>query len=61
MQHRFGKFMEFQGGEYGMAVLSRLPVTRVENIRLPDGDEPELARKRLVLGLLDAVGVSAVH
>ena len=26
-----------------------------------DGDEPEAARKRLVLGLLDAVGVSAVH
>jgi DEAD/DEAH box helicase domain-containing protein len=26
-----------------------------------DGDEPEAARKKLVLGLLDAVGVSAVH
>ena len=26
-----------------------------------DGDEPELARKKLVLGLLDAVGVSATH
>jgi DEAD/DEAH box helicase domain-containing protein len=25
------------------------------------GEEPEVARKRLVLGLLDAVGVSAVH
>ena len=24
-------------------------------------DEPEAARKRLVLGLLDAVGVSAIH
>mgnify|MGYP001824819631 CR=1 FL=1 len=26
-----------------------------------DGDEPEAARKKLVLGLLDAVGVSATH
>ena len=27
MEHRFGKCMAYQGGEYGMAVLSRLPVT----------------------------------
>ena len=26
MQHRFGKFMDYQGGEYGMAVLSRFPI-----------------------------------
>ncbi|MGB0543683.1 MAG: endonuclease/exonuclease/phosphatase family protein [Longimicrobiales bacterium] len=40
MQAFFGDFMPYQGGEYGMAVLSRLPVTRVMNHRLPDGDEP---------------------
>ena len=40
MEAHFGDFMPYQGGEYGMAVLSRLPVRRVENIRLPDGDEP---------------------
>jgi len=40
MDAYFGDFMPYQGGEYGMAVLSRLPVRRVENIRLPDGDEP---------------------
>ena len=26
MEGRFGKFMDFQGGEYGMAVLSRFPI-----------------------------------
>ena len=40
MQAFFGDFMPYQGGEYGMAVLSRLPVARVTNHRLPDGDEP---------------------
>jgi endonuclease/exonuclease/phosphatase family metal-dependent hydrolase len=28
MEHRFGKFMDFQGGEYGMAVLSRFPIEK---------------------------------
>ena len=36
----FGDFMPYRGGEYGMAVLSRLPVVSTENIRLPDGEEP---------------------
>ena len=36
----FGSFMPYQGGSYGMAVLSRLPIERSENLRLPDGDEP---------------------
>lgn len=40
MQAFFGDFMPYQGGEYGMAVLSRLPVSRVLNHRLPDGEEP---------------------
>lgn len=40
MSAHFGEFMPYQGGEYGMAVLSRLPVLAVENHRLPDGDEP---------------------
>lgn len=36
----FGAFMEYQGGEYGMAVLSKWPVVSSTNHRLPDGDEP---------------------
>ena len=43
MTATFGAFMPYQGGEYGMAVLSRWPVLRSENIRLPDGDEPRTA------------------
>jgi len=40
MQPVFGRFMAYQGGAYGMAVLSRLPVGKSTNVRLPDGDEP---------------------
>jgi len=36
----FGAFMDYQGGEYGMAILSRWRVVHVKNIRLPDGAEP---------------------
>lgn len=43
MTPHFGDFMPYQGGEYGMAVLTRLPVLSVENIRLPDGEEPRSA------------------
>lgn len=40
---RFGSFMPYQGGSYGMAVLSRLPVVEARNLRLPDGEEPRTA------------------
>lgn len=43
MEAHFGDFMPYQGGEYGMAVLSRFPVLGVTNVRLPDGDEPRTA------------------
>jgi endonuclease/exonuclease/phosphatase family metal-dependent hydrolase len=39
----FGEFMEYQGGHYGMALLSRLPVSSSTNHRLPDGAEPRTA------------------
>ncbi|NKB88434.1 MAG: hypothetical protein GKS06_09450 [Acidobacteria bacterium] len=39
----FGQFMPYQGGDYGMAVLSRWPIVRVTNHRLPDGEEPRSA------------------
>jgi endonuclease/exonuclease/phosphatase family metal-dependent hydrolase len=42
----FGKFMDFQGGEYGMAVLSVLPIVASRNHRLPEGAE---ARSALVV------------
>ena len=43
MTHAFGQFMPYQGGDYGMAVLSRWPIVAATNHRLPDGDEPRSA------------------
>lgn len=43
MNHRFGKFMKFQGGEYGMAVLSRFPIEKTTRYELPRGAEPRCA------------------
>jgi endonuclease/exonuclease/phosphatase family metal-dependent hydrolase len=41
----FGKAMDFQGGAYGVGVLSRVPLRRVKNRRLPGspGREPRTA------------------
>ena len=43
MQAMFGGFMDYRGGRYGMAILSRYPVVEWENYRLPDGAEPRSA------------------
>lgn len=43
LHHAFGAFFPYQGGEYGMAILSRLPIRRTQFIRLPDGNEPRIA------------------
>lgn len=43
MTHVFGAFMPYMGGEYGLAILTRLPVRRTEILRLPDGNEPRVA------------------
>lgn len=43
MEHRFGKFMNFQGGDYGMAVLSRFPITETKWHHIPAGAEPRCA------------------
>jgi len=36
----FGAFMPYDGGAYGMAVLSRWQIVESANLRLPDGEEP---------------------
>jgi endonuclease/exonuclease/phosphatase family metal-dependent hydrolase len=63
MTAHFGAFMPYDGGEYGMAVLTRLPVLGVENIRLPDGEEPRTALDvRVAVGLEERpVSVVGVH
>lgn len=43
MQHAFGGFMAYQGGQYGMGILSRFPIRMVRSVRLPDGNEPRIA------------------
>ncbi len=43
MEHAFGAFMDYQGGQYGMAILSRYPIVRVDPVRLPEGNEPRVA------------------
>ena len=43
MHAAFGAFMDYQGGQYGMGILSRHPIARVCPIRLPDGNEPRIA------------------
>ena len=43
MHAAFGKFMEYDGGRYGMAILSRYPFCNVQQLRLPTGNEPRVA------------------
>jgi len=43
MHPGFGSFMKYQGGHYGMAILSRYPLRNVESLRLPGGNEPRVA------------------
>lgn len=43
MHSYFGKAMNYGGGEYGNAVLSKLPFTRTSTLALPGGIEPRSA------------------
>lgn len=43
MEHRFGKFMAYQGGEYGLAILSKFPIIESTVHPLPAGSEPRVA------------------
>jgi len=43
MRHAFGAFMDYQGGQYGMAILSRCPIRKTNPVRLPEGNEPRIA------------------
>ena len=43
MSHAFGRFMDYQGGMYGLAILSRHPIIASRSIQLPDGNEPRVA------------------
>ena len=43
MSSRFGSFMPFQGGRYGLALLTRFPIESHSVWRLTDGNEPRVA------------------
>ena len=43
MRHKFGKCMDYQGGEYGTAILSRLCIADTVRHPLPEGAEPRCA------------------
>jgi endonuclease/exonuclease/phosphatase family metal-dependent hydrolase len=43
MHSAFGSFFDYQGGRYGLALLSRYPIRRTHELRLPDGNEPRIA------------------
>ena len=48
--HAFGPFFDYLGGQYGMAVLSRRPIKKQANHRLPDGAEPRTSLAVTVAG-----------
>jgi len=55
---RFGRFMDYDGGQYGLAVLSRFPVDEVKLLDLPPGRaEPRIA---LILTAEVAEGVNVL-
>jgi endonuclease/exonuclease/phosphatase family metal-dependent hydrolase len=43
LNHSFGAFMDYQGGQYGMAILTRRPVVSSRAVELPEGNEPRIA------------------
>ena len=49
MEARFCTFMDYDGGRYGLAALSRLPILATERIELPDGTIDPRAAQGLVV------------
>jgi endonuclease/exonuclease/phosphatase family metal-dependent hydrolase len=43
LRHAFGKFMDFQGGAYGLAILTAYPIVSTRSVPLPEGNEPRVA------------------
>ncbi|MDZ8118463.1 endonuclease/exonuclease/phosphatase family protein [Pontiella agarivorans] len=63
MEFRFGKFMNYQGGEYGMAILSRIPIGETVTHPLPGGTEPRCALEVRIRpeGYADPVSFVCIH
>jgi len=63
MEHRFGEFMAYDGGRYGLAVLSRFPIKATRRHELPPGAEPRcgLEVEVEVPGIGQPVSFACVH
>jgi endonuclease/exonuclease/phosphatase family metal-dependent hydrolase len=62
MYSAYGSFMDFQGGRYGLAILSRQPIVSHESWRLPEGNEPRVAlATRLATDSGKEITAVAVH
>lgn len=62
MYSAFGAFMPYDGGHYGMGMLSKFPLRNVRSIRLPEGNEPRIALyAEAQLGGGEPVAVVNVH
>ncbi len=63
MQHAFGKFMDYDGGEYGMAGLSRYPIVQTRRHQLPEGAEPRCALEIVVKpdGMSTPISFVCIH
>ena len=62
MKAAFGPFMDYQDGEYGLAILSKHPIVRSTALRLPDGNEPRVALLvQVTLPNGDPLTVVSVH
>ena len=62
MHAAFGAFMDFQGGRYGLAILSRQPIQSQTSWRLPEGNEPRVAlATRIETETGEVITAVAVH
>ena len=48
MKHAYAKAMNFQGGEYGLAVLSKYPILEMKRHEFPSVGEPRVAMEIIV-------------
>lgn len=60
MNHAFGPFMDYQGGRYGMAILSKRPIVSSRSVELPEGNEPRVALAA-ELGFADGTRLMVVN
>jgi endonuclease/exonuclease/phosphatase family metal-dependent hydrolase len=64
MHHAFGRFMDYRGGAYGMAILTRQPIVATHSIPLPEGNEPRIAlavQTRVGTGPSESLTIVNVH